>query len=64
MGSDFTFSEGVFQQSTLFLKGVFAVVEFRCVRGHGEVFANGQFLFAADTMAEARREWEEECTWR
>ena len=30
--------------------------EFRHVRGHIEVFLNGEFLFSADTMREAREE--------
>ena len=30
--------------------------EFRYVRGHIEVFLNGEFLFSADTMREAREE--------
>lgn len=30
--------------------------EFRYVRGHVEVYENGEFLFSADTEAEARRE--------
>lgn len=32
--------------------------EFRNVRGHVEVFLRGSFIFSADTMAEARREIE------
>ena len=64
MGLDFTFSEGVSLAVNTFSEGVFAVVEFRCVRGHVEVFVNGQFLFSADTVAEAHREWEEECAWK
>ena len=32
--------------------------EFRYVRGHVEVFLHGSFIFSADTMAEARRELE------
>lgn len=32
--------------------------EFRYVRGHVEVFQHGSFIFSADTMAEARREIE------
>lgn len=34
--------------------------EFRCVRGHIEVFLNGEFQFSADTMKEARDELAEE----
>lgn len=30
--------------------------EFRYVMGHVEVYENGEFLFSADTEAEARRE--------
>ena len=30
--------------------------EFRCVRGHVEVFSHGRFQFSADTMEEAMRE--------
>lgn len=32
--------------------------EFRYVRGHVEVFLHGSFILSADTMAEARREIE------
>lgn len=32
--------------------------EFRNVRGHVEVFLHGSFILSADTMAEARREIE------
>lgn len=32
--------------------------EFRNVRGHVEVFLRGHFILSADTMAEARREIE------
>lgn len=35
-------------------------VEFRYVRGHVEVFSgDGQFLFSADSMYEARQELED-----
>jgi hypothetical protein len=34
--------------------------EFRCVRGHIEVFLDGEFQFSADTMKEARDELAEE----
>lgn len=34
--------------------------EFRHVKGHIEVFLNGEFQFSADTMSEARRELENE----
>ena len=34
--------------------------EFRCVRGHIEVFLDGEFRFSADTMKEARDELAEE----
>lgn len=33
--------------------------EFRNVRGHIEVFLNGEFQFSADTMAEAYHELKE-----
>lgn len=32
--------------------------EFRNVRGHVEVFLHGAFIFSADTIAEARKEAE------
>ena len=38
---------------------VFAVYEFRYVKGHIEVFLNGQFQFSADNMREAREELRE-----
>lgn len=34
--------------------------ELRYVRGHIEVFLNGRFQFSADSVAEARREIDEE----
>lgn len=34
--------------------------EFRCVRGHIEVFLDDEFQFSADTMKEARDELAEE----
>ena len=34
--------------------------EFRCVRGHIEVFLDGEFQFSAETMKEARDELAEE----
>lgn len=33
--------------------------DFRYVRGHVEVFRNGEFWFSADNMSEARQELEE-----
>lgn len=33
--------------------------EFRHVKGHIEVFLNGEFQFSADTMSEARKELEQ-----
>lgn len=34
--------------------------EFRHVKGHIEVFLNGEFQFSADTISEARKELEQE----
>ena len=36
------------------------MLEFRYVRGHIEVYRQGEFLFSADTMSEAREELEED----
>lgn len=38
---------------------VFAVYEFRYVKGHIEVFLNGKFQFSADNMREVREELRE-----
>ena len=34
--------------------------EFRYVKGHIEVFLNGEFQFSADTIGEAHKELEQE----
>jgi len=37
-----------------------SLYEFRNVKGHIEVFLNGEFQFSADTIGEAHKELEQE----